>query len=209
MTRRTSILTVAGLLVLVGAGSLVALFRPTRPGADTESYVRWRGEDAPLDVSFDVPDGWRVALDKGRLDKFEQVLVKGPRNEADNYSALLVVRATPAAAKGGRFAGVRELAAHYRRTLYDNHSVVSDRASRVAGKEAIDLTVAYVVPPLRVKPVRGETVNPAPVPVQTRTLFFERAGWIYELSLTCDRREYSGHEPRFERLVSNFRFGDS
>jgi len=210
VTRRTAIVGTAAALVLLGFFSLAALFWPSFPGkSDSQSYIRWRGDKEPLHVSFDVPEGWRLALDRGRIERFEQVLVKGPRNADDTYSALLVVRATPSASKGGKFAGAREFAADYRRHLYTGHSVVADRASRVAGEPAIDLTVAYVVPPLRVKPARGEPLKPIPVPVQSRTVFFERGGWIYELILSSDRREFAAHAPNFERLAESFRFGDS
>jgi hypothetical protein len=165
--------------------------------ADFEVY---HGGDGLLAARFEYPAGWKARKGSGRLDRFDQVLILGPRNADDTYTTALVVTASPPKAKGGRFAGAREAAEHQVATLPSGGQTVARSAARVDGAGAVDVTVRYVIPPLRLKGLK-----PKEIPVRTRSAYFEKGGRIFELSYTADEREFDAHAAAFDRLVATFR----
>ena len=58
-------------------------------------FERYGGEASYLKVGFDHPSGWRTKIEQGKIEFFTQVIILGPRNPANTFSAGFIVRKTP------------------------------------------------------------------------------------------------------------------
>lgn len=164
-------------------------------------YTAYRGQEPGLTLTFQYPAAWRLQEERGKVDKYRQVRVLGPRNADATYTCYVTVRSSPQQSHGGKYERVEELVRNYKDHQFVGSVVEVDRRKTVAGVSAYDLTVSYTVPPQH-KP----NLKPIPIPVKTRTVFLEKSPYLYELRYSADAREYGQHSQAFERLLKTLRF---
>lgn len=186
-------------IVLALAVLACAMARDGR--ADDGRSVTYRSTAPELPLTFDLPEGWRVSEEAGKIDRYREIIVMGPRNAEDTFSASISVRSEPKKAKGGRFSTLEELVSSHEKHLFGNPKVLAKQATKVSGAKAVDFLATYTIPAMRLKGLK-----PKPIPVKARTVFLEKGGRFYRLSYKADEREFSSHEVRFRRLVETFQF---
>lgn len=171
----------------------------------TGKYKTFAGTVPFMNLSFRYPGDWRLIEDKGSGEPYHQALILGARNEADTFSARILVRGTPLKRNNGRFDDVDQLKRHYAAHLYKDPKVLNDTTREVGGLTAEDLTVAYTVPPLLGKQIK----HSVEFPVKERALFTQNAGYLYEFIYSVDAREYDKFHGEFEKLLKSVRFKNS
>lgn len=169
--------------------------------AQQDHFAQYQGREGGLLLTFQYPAAWRLQEEQGKIDLYRQVRVMGPRNSEDTYTCYLSVSGAPLKKHGGRFESAKERLAIYKGHLFSDGKVDRERERTFAGEKASDITVSYTIPPLH---ERG--LKPIPIPVKTRTLFFEKGAYLYELIYSADSREYDLHVKAFEQLLKTFRF---
>ena len=164
-------------------------------------YTVYTGSEPGLMVSLEYPEGWTLHEERGKIERYREARIHGPRNQDDTYTSYLVVRGSPVTSFGGRHGSLDELVAHYKAHLIRDTRIVSEHEAAVADTNATDLTVSYTLPPLLHKGIK-----PLAVPVKTRTVFVENSPYIYELIYSADAREYDRYAEAFEHVLKTFRF---
>lgn len=193
-------LAVAAGLVLVRAVAMLAIGFLGVPGL-VPSHLGSLGyawadiPSQPRPVGFERPSFW----DDVTPELPSGVLVHGPHDRTHTRFVTLAVKPYPSSALGGRYASLSEFAAG---SFPKGHQIVSTSSSRVAGKDALELTYTYNfiggAPhfPIQVVPSRG------------RSVFFEDRGHYYELTYSAAEEDYDRYFETFEHMIGTFRFID-
>lgn len=197
-TRTAALLVMAGIAVFGGRlGVVTSEDRMEMAG----HYAEYTSSDPDFVASFAYPEGWSLDEERGTMEAYREVRVRGPRNADDTYTSYLAVRASPLKTAGGPFATTADAVEHYMSRLPAGAVVASRETRVVAGLTADDLTVDYTLPPLHL-----HGLKPTAIPIKTRTVFLERGSYLYELILSADAREFPRQAETFERLVATVRF---
>jgi len=173
--------------------------RPTGAG----SYVPYRpGPPPTLPLMFEYPENWKVGAEARPAGPYQQVIILGPRNALDTYSAGLVVRELRTRQDGGSYADAGELVERRRRQYQAaaEFALLTDRPLSLGGAPGHELEFEYTT----------RLPHPHSVPrlttVKTRVVVMEHAGKLYELSYSADRQDYERHQPVFAHLLDTVRF---
>jgi hypothetical protein len=161
---------------------------------------QYAGTDASLGIAFSYPDAWKAQEERGRLEPYRQVRLRGPRNQADTYTAYIIVRSRPSGDDEGSYESVEALMQRYRELLPEGTSVDQDDVRQLAGSAARDLIVSSTIPK------RHRHVESPEIPVTTRTVCLEHGHRLYELVYSADAREYPRFVSVFERLLDTLEF---
>lgn len=161
-----------------------------------EGYAEYRGETLGILVRCQYPEGWTIQEERGQREPYLQVRFRGPRNPDQTYTAYISVRESPLAAYGGKFEGVDAAVDFFLSHLLSDARVKAKTQKLIGGIQAIDLSVAYTIPPLRRPTLRAQ-----PIPVVTRSLFVEKSPYLYELIYSADEQEFPRYLPSFEHLL--------
>ncbi len=164
-------------------------------------YVDYVSTEPSLAVRFQIPEGWGVQREQGKVERYHQIRIRGPRNQEDTYTCYLSVRASPLQSYGGKFGSVEELVSNYKSHLFQDPQILVQHPVKVAGIAAQELLVSFTIPPLH-----QPNLKSIPIPVRTRSCFFERSPYLYELIYSADAREFERYVEAFDRLVRTFRF---
>ena len=164
-------------------------------------FVLYQGQGLGLSLTFRYPEDWRLQEEEGAIDLYRQVRLLGPRNREDTYTPYLSVAAAPVKAEGGRFEDLTERIGLYRANLPVGAKLEQEGERVVGGERGLDLTIRYVIPPLHHKGLKN-----LPIPVKTRTLFFQRDRTLYEVIYSADAREYDLYAKVFEELLKSLHF---
>ena len=169
---------------------------------ESTTYSMYTGNDATFPIRFEAPDGWKATEESGTVDSYRAIRLLGPRNAEDTYTSAITIRQSPVKAQGGKFASGEELMEHALAHQLSGSTTEARTVTTVAETPAIDVTVAYTVPPLRLP-----KLTPLPIPVKTRTLVLVKGSYVYEVIYTADAREYSRHASVFERVARSLQIG--
>ncbi len=166
-----------------------------------KSYASVNSAGKYLKLSFNYPRIWSLAEDKRKIETYTQLTIKGPRNTDDTYTSAFVLRAYPVKKNGGRFESALQTKKNYTDYLYPDPKILSDTATRVSNVEALDVSAAYIAPKSFFKGFVSKAI-----PVQQRSLFFEKDEILYQVMYTADQREYPKYIEEFEHLLKSLRF---
>ena len=165
-------------------------------------WVRYQNTRAQLDFAFEYPQNWVVGLEEGRQQPYAQVIILGPRNAANSYSAGLTIRRQPVKTSGG---------------LYENlEALIKSRRSQRAANRAFELLGEREQPLGQLTAWRSEFTDVVPLPshsveakpTKIRTVLVQFAVYeqLYELSFSADTSEYPQYQYVFDHLLNSLRF---
>ncbi len=179
---------------------------PDRPRPDRTPHVEGIGPFVPyvpkslkLACTFEVPDNWLATEQQGRGERYQQIILVGPRNAQDTYHAGLTVRITPVGAGGGSYATLEDLI-DWRRKQYAQtagFSELSFREVSVVGPPAKELKWIFQV-------TLPSAVGPQTVLLKNQLVLFAHQEQLYELSFGADAVEFERYAPAFEHLLQSF-----
>ena len=162
------------------------------------SRLTYSSPEAELPVSFTYPSYWRLTEERGTVEAYHAVRLRGLRNADGTYTAYMVVRAFPVQPPGSAYADQRALVGHLLTHLPDGARVEPQTTRPMAGRVAEDITVAYTIPPLHHAGLKA-----GKIPVKTRTVILQRGPLLYEIAYSADERDYGTHAADFEGLLSS------
>lgn len=164
-----------------------------------------------LRVEFEYPSGWKILEDEGKIDAYNQVFVKGPRNAADTFTSTVVVCALPArsAQSKGRFDTVQHLRENYTTHLYRDPKFLETSNTSIQGRPAESVAAAYTLPPAGARLPQGPSPKNVETPMRARAFFTRDGDVLYQFIYSADSREFARHEAEFEHLVRSVRFKKS
>ena len=174
------------------AGEMGALWReyPGAPG---------------LPVAFAYPASWRLAEERGPAQEpYVAARLLGPRNIADSYTCMVVVRSVPAGHGWTPEQGVEALVARFGDRPFEQVRVTSRRTEGSGPHLVREVTVAYTIPAVVADGLAG-----VPVPVRLQALFLEQDGFVYEISYSADAVEFPVYRRLFEQMLESLRFTDA
>lgn len=194
-------------VIIVGGGGFA--FQDTTAATDSEAdmtesredSVEYQGARGGLSVGFRYPSGWKLREETGTIEPYRQIVIQGPRNQDDTYTASLSILAAPLTPEGGKYQSAASLFWHYRNHPLPGTSILDQSNRTVGGVMAMDVTVTYVIPPLHT-----HGLKPIEIPVKSRTVILQRDSSVYQLTFSADAREYDQHAQAFEQLLQSFRF---
>ena len=196
-SRRTLWLLTLLVITVVGISLIRKPASQNTPGVAgplPDGVLSYTSADPELPVAFQYPSGWRIDEERGAVDVYHQVRLRGPRNQEDTYTAYLLVRSTPLHERDAA-EGVRGFMTRYTSHLPEGAAIDSRAAQQLAGLTAEDLMVSYTIPPLH----RAGRA-PRAIPVRTRTLVAAKDGRLYEFVYSADARAYTDSAGAFERV---------
>ncbi len=165
-------------------------------------YRRFESANPKLNFSFLYPADWQV---KGIEEKtYSEAFVRGPRNQADTFSAGITVTVIPTREAGGEFATVEEaLADHIARS----QGLASWRElSRTSGfflsSPAIEVTISYTLR-LPLNSLLAQTTS-----IVERKLIVKRGSRLYKITYWAAEEDYYAFLPAFRDVVRTFEFLD-
>ena len=153
-----------------------------------------------LPVQFDYPAVWLLQEERGTVEPYRQVRVRGQRNADDTYTCFMAVRISPVKSQGGRYHDTLERVRALRELSISGQTTVSDHPLRVAGLPATEVRATLEIPAQH-KP----ELKAIAIPVKTTTIVLQHGTNLYELQYSCDAREYDRYANAFRRLVRSFR----
>lgn len=160
-----------------------------------------------LPLTFEYPSHWIAGEEEGRDAAYQQVIVLGPRNLLDTYSAGLTIRLLPSKERGGTYASLEELT-QWRRTQEarsEISEVLRDQPRELLGLRGIELefrTSLDLAPKERGGPM-------IPTAIRTRMVLLAQADRFIELVYTADALDYARYVPVFERLLESIRWQET
>lgn len=168
---------------------------------DMTTYQEYAGTQPGLMVRFEYPQAWPLHEEQGKREFYRAIRIAGPRNPNDTYTTYLSVRASPLKSFGGKYERLADAITQYVDHLLEGSRIIAQQQATVADSTGTDVLVTYTMPALHHKGLKAEAV-----PVTARTVFFEKAPYLYEVTYSADSREYEQHAQAFEHLLTTFRF---
>ena len=154
-----------------------------------------------LPLSFEYPKDWKLEEEQGSVEKYHSVRLMGPRNPAGTYTSTISIAGSPVSKEGGKFAGLADIVKNYKEHQIPGSRVEEEKVTVVGGQGAVDLTVSSVIPPMLHKGLK-----PVKISVRTRTLFTQKGSTLYRITYSSDRRIYTRHLKKFDRLLETLQF---
>lgn len=175
---------------------------------DPKNYKTYHAEKTYLRLSFDYPAEWQIVEDKGRIEPYDQIFVRGPRNAEQTFTATFVVRGQPVrnATGKGRFDTVQHLRENYTTHLYRDPQFTESRNTTVQNQPAEAVTATYIMPPPMSKSVSGVSIPKVETPLKSRAFFTRHGDLLYEFIYSAGQREFAANEAHFDRLIKSIRF---
>ena len=164
-----------------------------------EAPVMFADAGVPFDFTFEYPGNWVKGVDRGAHEPYWQVVMLGPRNAEDTYSASLTVRLLPSASVGGQFKNLDALVKERKRRQSRNSgfTVVLEGPLQVAGTPAQELLYSIVVP------LSTPARKAAPAVLQSHEVRLSVRGHLYELIYTADQRDFEAYHKVFTHLLES------
>lgn len=193
------------LLLLTAVLAAVYLMRPPQEkgaGPLTDAgYSVFAGTTAALPLRFEYPSDWVLKEETGRIDRYAQVLVEGPRNSAGTLNPMLIVRTAPRSAGGGKHENAEHLMEDFLSHVYKDLKVVRRRPYELSGAKGYETEYTHTIPPLRKPGLKGRAID-----LRTRHLFLERGDLLIEIILFADRDGFDACAPALDRTLASFSF---
>ncbi len=164
-------------------------------------WKRYDQASGALDFTFEYPGNWAQGVEEGRRQPYRQVIIIGPRNMKNTFSAGLVVRRLPNKAAGGSFQDLAALMQH-RRAQYqarEQFSVIEERELPLLGTTAHRLEYGYLTP----LPQTGNQTQALVPRIRAVTIWLTIGDRLYELTFEADAEEFPTYLPVFEHLVQS------
>lgn len=180
--------------VLAGAVLLAALFY-----AGGSPYSWFKNETFSLKVKFQYPKLWRLRMENGQIERYSQVMVLGPRNADNTYTAAFFVRETKTDSATSE--SLKALKKKRLDHLYKDPKILSEAPVSVGSVSAEEVTTLHSSPPRFIKGAAN-----LPVDVRSRMVFLQKGASVFEIVYMADQREFQKNEKDFDRLLKSFRF---
>lgn len=204
MKKPVLLLLIVCVLAAAAAGLHLLRGRVSPHGADVLAgggYSVFAGTSAALPLRFEYPSGWRMKQEAGRIDRYAQVLVEGPRNSSGTLNPMLIVRTAPRSSAGGKHSDAQHLMTDFLSHIYKDPKITMRRPYELAGAKGFETEYTHTVPPLRKPGLKGHAIN-----MRTRHLFLEKGDLLIEVVLFADRSGFDACRPALDRLLSSFSF---
>ncbi|MCS6805581.1 MAG: hypothetical protein NZ823_10630 [Blastocatellia bacterium] len=161
-----------------------------------QSYSRFTSTNPNLDFSFLYPSDWAVREVQGK--EYDEVFIRGPRNEEDTYNLSIIVRVIPANSK------LDTLVMNYveRNKHFSNFREISRATGSLADTEAAEIEVGYTIP----LPINS--VNAKETLVIERIIFLEHGDRLYEIAYKGVARDYHRYLEAFRNVARTFEFSE-
>lgn len=195
---RNMVWIIAGVGLVVGVGWL---WRERTIGREQPMFQPYTSTALDVLMAFEYPAGWKMKTEQGKIERYKQIRISGPRNADDTYSCYVAIRTLPLASTGGAFTTADELLAHYAQALSQDASVKhTTSATRVFGLPAKESTLSQVIPALHTPKLK-----PLPIPVTTQRVAFVREPYLVEITYSADTREFERNSAAMKRLLKTIR----
>ncbi len=182
---------------------------PDMPRPGVPVHVEGLGTPAPymgkrfsLPCTFEYPKNWVAGEEEGRGERYQQVIILGPRNTTDTYNAGLIIRVLPTKSAGGTYAGLEALVA-WRRAQYAKSEalqILMDRATQVVGVPGTELEWQFtaILPSSRQEPKRTT--------LRMHTVLLAKGDQLFEFVYSADTADYPHYHRAFDQLLQTLRF---
>lgn len=164
---------------LICFGMIAAWGLPTAASTQEESATTavsvYQSTQPQLPIRFEYPTEWEAEESSGTVEVYAQVQVYAPASFENRLRTYMVVRAVPVVTQGGRYGGVDEMVAEYRKTLPPTLGIEQERSATILGLSArqLDLSGTLQLP--------WWSQQSRAVPVKGQRVFFEKQGRLYEV----------------------------
>jgi hypothetical protein len=162
-----------------------------------QNYSRFTSANPKLDFSFLYPSDWPVREVQGK--EYDEVFIRGPRNEENTYSLSLVVRVSTTNSN------LDTLIADYleRSKRLSKFRETSRATGTLAGAEAVEIEIGYIIP----LPINS--VNAKETPIIERTIFLRRGNRLYEIAYKGVEKDYHRYLEAFRNAARTFEFQEA
>jgi hypothetical protein len=168
-------------------------------------WKRYEPADVPLGVTFEYPQNWVAGAERGRQQPYWQVIILGPRNPEDTFSATLVVRKLPKRTAGGVHEDLDALLRARRRQYEARQRLVTFEETQrtLLDRRAQQLQFAYAA----TIPTAQDQTKTLTTRLQVVIVSLDVGDHLYELTYEADADEFSLYQPVFEHLLETLRLG--
>ncbi|MCG3176025.1 MAG: hypothetical protein MOGMAGMI_00963 [Candidatus Omnitrophica bacterium] len=172
-----------------------------RAAATSGVYSVYRGTSPALRLTFEYPADWSLREETGRIERYAQVLIEGPRNASGTLNPMLVVRSSPRANAGGRHPDARSLMEDHLSHLYKDPRILINRPVQLSGRKGYETEYTHTIPPLHKPGLKGRSID-----LRTRHLFIENGEHLVEVQFFADRGDFDVYRRDVDRLLTSLKF---
>jgi len=155
-----------------------------------------------LSLACECPENWQVGVERNTAQAYTQVIILGPRNAADSFSAGLTLRRLAPKAAGGLYADLSALMAARATQRQANPQYVEHGT----GERRLGDVLAFWTDFSVTAPMPPHSVSAQPTTVRTRIFQFTWQGALYELACAADAADFATYAPVLDHLLATLQF---
>ena len=162
-------------------------------------WVAYQDPTASLGLTFEYPQNWVTGTDIGRNQAYWQLIILGPRNAKNTWSAGLTIRKRSTT---GLYQSLElRIERHLKQAASAPQFQLLEEGSRQVGVfQTWQMTWACTVP---LPPHSAQATTPTPI--QTRLVIFAIGEHLYELNYSADAKEYPAYQHVFDHLLDTLK----
>lgn len=164
-----------------------------------DTYKVFISPNKRINFSFLFPSSWVVRETQGEKGEYIQVLLRGPRNKDDTFSAGIAVTISPA--KDSNLEKYKDDLISRQQKLPVYRLIVNKRGY-LGNVEAVDLFYAFAL---------GLPLNssaPKDTIISKRVVIFIRKGLAYRISCSAVKEDFGKFNSVFKNVVRTLEFSD-
>ena len=174
--------------------------KPAKPiqGALVLKYKNFETKNPAIDFSFEYPEmGWTPVETAGRIEKYDQVYLRGPVDKKTKFTTVLNTTLRPLEA--GKTAA--DLLETYLKTdsNLNKFKVLHKETREVGGEKAFLATCTYEQVPLH-------RIDVPPVPLKKQMVFLVKGERSYEFTLVTIASQNDAYALVLKHVLETFQF---
>ena len=175
---------------------------PSSSPTGKKNYENYRADLSLLKVSFDHPADWKPTDDEGKIDRYSQIIVLGPKTQEDSYRPSFVVRGVPVkGSEGGWFDSLEKFKMNHLIHVYKDRQIVAENKTPVAQIESEDIVYTHTIPASHIHNFQHPEFH-----VKSRVLFFRDSHQFYQIIYSADVKQFDLYQEDFDHLLESFTF---
>lgn len=167
-----------------------------------EGYISYPAGTFELPFSFRLPGNWTTGTTTGKSADYRQIIVQGPRNNEDTYTASLVILSAPVQNKPpyGSMESLISASSRIYSPAHDGRLILDKTPLVLDGSTAVKVEGSFQTN----TPVR--TGKAKRVTVKQIDIFTERQDRLYKMSFSADERDFRKYDEVLKELLSSVRW---
>ena len=184
------------LILILGIGGAYYAIRQYAENLEMKTYLTFSSKNSALDFQFKYPPTWKSYESQGATEKYDEVQVMGPRDEAKEFSVYYSVTVKNSD---------KEMSDWHAKFIssmerFPNFKILKSKSETIQGLKTRLTSYEHVMRlPLRKS-------NAESVLMKGETCFLVRGNKAYRLTFFGTAEQFKEHEYVFNRMLKSFKF---